>query len=167
MELIDWRELYASNRAVIEGRRDPLGARWTAGPAPGGPAPGERAGLPRPTGEQRATGELVRFEHDDGRRVRPVFVYAPPGLDPAVPAPLVVMLHGCTQTAASFSSGSLMNRTADRHGFVVAYPEQSRDENPSCCWNWFSTSHQTRGEGEPASIAGATRVVADAKDRWA
>jgi poly(hydroxyalkanoate) depolymerase family esterase len=77
-----------------------------------------------------------------------------------------VMLHGCTQTAASFSAGSLMNRAADRHGFVVAYPEQSREENPSCCWNWFSTSHQARGGGEPASIAGAVRTVADAARGW-
>jgi poly(hydroxyalkanoate) depolymerase family esterase len=164
MELIDWRELYASNRAVIEGRQ-PIAARGgvTSPPTglvaslPGGG--GARLALPGP-------GELIRLEHDDGRHARPVFVYAPPDLDPAVPAPLVVMLHGCTQNAASFSSGSLMNRTADRHGFVVAYPEQSREENPSCCWNWFSTSHQARGGGEPASIAGATRAVAEAADRW-
>lgn len=166
MELIDWRELYASNRAVIEGRQ-PIAARGDftspsgglVASLPGGG--GARLALPAP-----ATGELSRLEHDDGRLSRPVFVYAPPDLDPAVPAPLVVMLHGCTQTAASFSSGSLMNRTADRHGFVVAYPEQSREENPSCCWNWFSTSHQARGGGEPASIAGATRAVAEAEDRW-
>jgi poly(hydroxyalkanoate) depolymerase family esterase len=165
MELIDWRELYASNRAVIEGRR-PIPARGAFTSPAGGLAdspPGGRARLVLPAG---TTGELTRLEHDDGRRTRPVFVYAPPGLDPAVPAPLVVMLHGCTQTAASFSSGSLMNRTADRHGFVVAYPEQSREENPSCCWNWFSTSHQARGGGEPASIAGAVQTVADAARGW-
>jgi poly(hydroxyalkanoate) depolymerase family esterase len=166
MELIDWRELYASNRAVIEGRQ-PLAARGGFTAPPGGraasPPGGRGARLALPG---RTTGELIRLEHDDGRRARPVFVYAPPDLDPATPAPLVVMLHGCTQTAASFSAGSLMNRTADRHGFVVAYPEQSRDENPSCCWNWFSTSHQARGGGEPASIAGATRTVAEAVDRW-
>jgi poly(hydroxyalkanoate) depolymerase family esterase len=141
----------------------PLPAMTTAAlPAPSARAAGARrpASLPRPGGD------LIRFEHDDGRRARQVFVYAPPDLDPTVPAPLVVMLHGCTQTAASFSAGSLMNRTADRHGFVVAYPEQSREENPGCCWNWFSTSHQARGGGEPASIAGATRKVAEAADRW-
>jgi poly(hydroxyalkanoate) depolymerase family esterase len=165
MELIDWRELYESNRAVIEGR-EPIAARGgfpspSVGPAASPPAGRARLALPG-----RTTGELIRLEHDDGPRARPVFVYAPPDLDPAVPAPLVVMLHGCTQTAASFSSGSLMNRTADRHGFVVAYPEQSREENPSCCWNWFSTSHQARGGGEPASIAGATRAVAEAVDHW-
>src|SRR3954465_14636427 len=166
MELIDWRELYASNRAVIEGR-EPLGARGAftapsggrAAPPPGGG--GARLALPA-----RTTGELIRLESDDGRGARPVFVYAPPDLDPATAAPLVVMLHGCTQTAASFSAGSLMNRTADRHGFVVAYPEQSTEETPSRCWNWFSTSHQARGGGEPASIAGAVRAVAGAGDRW-
>jgi poly(hydroxyalkanoate) depolymerase family esterase len=167
MELIDWRELYASNRAVIEGRRDPLGSSGGFAAAPARPAgyllPAAAAGG---AAAARPAGELIRLEHDDGRRRRPVFVYAPPGLDAGVPAPLVVMLHGCTQTAASFSAGSLMNRTADRHGFVVAYPEQSRDDNPGCCWNWFSTSHQARGGGEPAAIAGAARTVADAADRW-
>ena len=183
MELIDWRELYAANRAVIEGR-EPMGAGGGFGPLAGrgrghgpgagggpsaaGPSAGRlasSAGALAPPPARRA-GEMVRFDHDDGRRTRPVYVYAPPDLDPAVPAPLVVMLHGCTQTAASFSSGALMNRTADRHGFVVAYPEQSREDNPGCCWNWFSTSHQARGGGEPASIAGATRTVTEATDRW-
>src|SRR4051794_31272923 len=188
MELIDWQELYAANRAVIEGR-EPLPARGDvpAPPAPGGAFPASLAALPaalgsplgaRPAPVARprrpalgarsapATDELIRLDHTGGGGARPVFVYVPPDLDPAAPAPLVVMLHGCTQTAASFSAGSLMNRTADRHGFVVAYPEQSREENPSCCWNWFSTSHQARGGGEPASIAGATRAVAGAGDRW-
>src|SRR3954470_6494999 len=184
MELIDWRELYAANRAVIEGRPvSPadigLGlapasrhvAPGDAGPGGGlGPAllggrslPSVRA-LPSPSAPGRD--RLIRLEHHDGRRARPVYVYAPPDLDPAVPAPLVVMLHGCTQMAAAFSSGSLRSRPADRHGFVVAYPEQSTEENPSRCWNWFAPSHQARGGGEPASIAGAVRVVTEAKDRW-
>jgi poly(hydroxyalkanoate) depolymerase family esterase len=170
MELIDWRELYAANRAVIEGRAPEARATRPALPVMDlPPLPSAGLGLDVPTlrpALPASTGELLRLEHDDGRRVRPVFVYAPPNLDPAVPAPLVVMLHGCTQTAASFSAGSLMNRTADHHGFVVAYPEQSRDDNPSCCWNWFSTSHQARGGGEPAAIAGATRLVAEMTDRW-
>jgi poly(hydroxyalkanoate) depolymerase family esterase len=79
---------------------------------------------------------------------------------------MVVMLHGCTQTAASFAAGTLMNRAADRHGFVVAYPEQSRDGNPMCCWNWFSADHQARGRGEPASLAAAARAVIAQTGRW-
>jgi poly(hydroxyalkanoate) depolymerase family esterase len=175
MELIDWRELYAANRAVIEGREPMTPASRFRPPAGrGGARPAGGTGRLLPAGALASpgprplhAGELVALEHSDGSRARPVYVYAPPGLDTSVPAPLVVMLHGCTQTAASFSAGSLMNRTADRHGFLVAYPEQSRDDNPGCCWNWFSTSHQARGGGEPAYVAGAVRTVAAATDRWA
>src|SRR4051794_34716597 len=111
MELIDWRELYAANRAVIEGREPmALPGGFPAGvggggerPAGGGRAGGSVAGL-LPAGAPasgpprvRRAGELVALEHRDGSRVRPVYVYAPPGLDASEPAPLVVMLHGCTQ----------------------------------------------------------------------
>jgi poly(hydroxyalkanoate) depolymerase family esterase len=170
MELIDWRELYAANRAVIEGRAPH--ARATPGALPDLDLPALPGGqpnidLPALRGALPArAGGLLRLDYHDGRRARPVSVYVPPDLDASVPAPLVVMLHGCTQTAESFSAGSLMNRTADRHGFVVAYPEQSRDDNPSCCWNWFSTSHQARGGGEPAYIAGAASLVAEPAERW-
>jgi poly(hydroxyalkanoate) depolymerase family esterase len=63
------------------------------------------------------------------------------------------MLHGCTQDAASFAAATRMDAVADRHGFVVAYPEQGRGANPQGCWNWFEPAHQARGAGEPARIA--------------
>jgi poly(hydroxyalkanoate) depolymerase family esterase len=74
-------------------------------------------------------------------------------------APLVVMLHGCTQTAASFAAATAMTEVADRHGFVVLFPEQMRARNRQGCWNWFLPEHQVRDGGEPASIAAATRAV--------
>ena len=165
MNPIDWRELYAANRAVIEGARP---GALDGGPGldlpllrSGGPAVELPGGLPAPPADTPG-GDWERLPHDG----RPVFVYTPPELDAATAAPLVVALHGCTQTAASFSAGSLLNRAADRHGFVVAYPEQSREHNPQCCWNWFTGGHQARGAGEPAFIAGATRaLVADAARR--
>ncbi len=89
---------------------------------------------------------------------RPVFVHTPSDL-PDGPVPLVVMLHGCTQNAADFAAGTGMNRFADRHGFVVAYPEQVRKANGQGCWNWFEAQHQQRGAGEPALIAGAAQLV--------
>ncbi|MEO5670502.1 MAG: PHB depolymerase family esterase, partial [Ramlibacter sp.] len=75
------------------------------------------------------------------------------------PRPLIVMLHGCTQDAGDFATGTAMNELARLHGFFVLYPEQSRQANPQGCWNWFKHSHQVRDRGEPALLAGMTREV--------
>jgi len=71
--------------------------------------------------------------------------------------PLVVMLHGCGQTAADFATGTNMNRLADELGLVVLYPQQSQSANLARCWNWHAPAHQLRGAGEPAMIAALTR----------
>ena len=73
--------------------------------------------------------------------------------------PLVVMLHGCTQTADDFAAGTQMNRLADEHGFLVLYPEQAAGANASRCWNWFRPQDQVREGGEPALIAAMVRAV--------
>ena len=70
---------------------------------------------------------------------------------------IVLMLHGCTQTAEDFATGTDMNSLAERHGFVVIYPQQSRGSNAQSCWNWFSRGDQRRDQGEPAILAGLTR----------
>ena len=75
------------------------------------------------------------------------------------PTALVVMLHGCTQSADDFAAGTRMNALATVHNLLVAYPEQGRAANPSRCWNWFLTSNQRRDEGEPAAIAAVVRAV--------
>src|SRR5436190_13482038 len=80
-------------------------------------------------------------------------LYVPPGLDPAIPPPLLVMLHGCTQSPDDFARGTRMNTLAHRHGYVVAYPAQSPKNNAGKCWNWFRSGDQQRGRGEPALIA--------------
>ncbi len=66
--------------------------------------------------------------------------------------PLVVVLHGCTQNAAVYDHGSGWSRLADRHGFILLFPEQQRANNPMLCFNWFAAEHTNRGVGEAGSI---------------
>ncbi|MCG8460645.1 MAG: PHB depolymerase family esterase, partial [Holophagales bacterium] len=89
---------------------------------------------------------------------RAYWLFVPSGYQAGTPAPLVVMLHGCTQSGDGFATSTGMNALAEAGTFLVAYPQQPSSANSSRCWNWFQTTHQSRGSGEPALLAG---TVAD------
>ncbi|UZK64697.1 extracellular catalytic domain type 1 short-chain-length polyhydroxyalkanoate depolymerase [Sphingomonas sp. M1-B02] len=72
--------------------------------------------------------------------------------DLAANAPLVVVLHGCTQTAAGYDHGSGWSTLAARHGFALLFPEQQRTNNSNLCFNWFAPEDARRDRGEAESI---------------
>jgi poly(hydroxyalkanoate) depolymerase family esterase len=76
---------------------------------------------------------------------------------------LVVVLHGCTQSAEAYAAGAGWLALAERFGFAVLAPEQTPANNPNRCFNWFQGADTTRGSGEAASIAAMVqRLTADA-----
>ena len=163
MSLVDWRALYASNQAAIERAGVPA-ARLPAARLPGG----RRAGGPLPAGLDlpgRLRRIRTRMPGAEAPGAGGRLVHVPAGLEPGVAVPLLCLLHGCTQDAASFASATAANALADRHGFVVLYPEQDRGSNPNGCWNWFRPEHQARAGGEPARIAGMVRALLDGEER--
>jgi poly(hydroxyalkanoate) depolymerase family esterase len=97
---------------------------------------------------------------------RDYYVYVPAKLAPAKKRALVVVLHGCTQTAMDMVKGTGWNQLADERGFVVAYPEQSTGTDGSAgrCWNSGQAAIFPRGQGELESVAQITRAVKDQFD---
>jgi poly(hydroxyalkanoate) depolymerase family esterase len=90
---------------------------------------------------------------------RPYKLYVPSSYRANASLPLVVMLHGCTQTPDDFAAGTGMNALAEERGFLVLYPEQTQAANRTRCWNWFKRGSQRRDMGEPAIIAGMTHEI--------
>ncbi|MCU0533278.1 MAG: PHB depolymerase family esterase [Hydrococcus sp. Prado102] len=109
--------------------------------------------------EVLARGQFIDGSYSNQAGTRSYKLYIPSGYSGQA-LPLVVMLHGCSQNPDDFAAGSRMNIIAENQQFFVVYPTQNNAANPSKCWNWFKSSDQQRGRGEPSIIAGITKQIA-------
>lgn len=124
----------------------------------GGGEAQEPQNRPQPGGPSPEGGQFVErsFSNAAGARDYKLFVPSPrPGL-----RPLVIMLHGCSQSPDDFAAGTRMNELGEEEGVFVAYPRQSGRANAQRCWNWFEPSDQGREMGETGIIAGLARALA-------
>ena len=114
-----------------DGASPPLRARWPSNERP--PPESEAPEADPSWAEHRYTSSIGS---------RAFKLYIPKQFDGTL-RPLVVMLHGCTQSAEDFARGTAMNELAEELGFFVAYPEQPSSANTSRCWNWFRADDQS------------------------
>ena len=119
------------------------------------------APAPQATVVRGQPGQFVSGAYANRDGARPYKLYIPTSYA-GQRLPLVVMLHGCIQSADAFARGTRMNALAEEHQCFVLYPEQTHAANRSRCWNWFKQTDQRRGQGEPAIIAGMTQEVVGA-----
>jgi poly(hydroxyalkanoate) depolymerase family esterase len=111
-------------------------------------ASARKKAVPAPDARPERLRELTGFGANPGN-LR-MFAYAPERLPRG--APLIVALHGCTQTADEYDRGTGWSSLADRLGFAVVYPQQQPGNNPKSCFSWFLPGDITRGHGEALSI---------------
>src|SRR5579871_6091785 len=86
-----------------------------------------------------------------------MFSYTPTEI--ARNGPLVVVLHGCTQSAASYDVGAGWSTLAQRYGFTLLMPQQKTSNNAHGCFNWFQPDDNARGRGEALSIRQMIRTA--------
>jgi len=148
-----WRRFTSHKRAPASGASREAGARVTASESRVGPRASawvegqwEKSHYQAP-----AAGVYPSLALDYG-------LYVPQGAAGKA-LPLVVMLHGCSQSSEAFARGTRMNVLADRYGFAVLYPEQAAKRHAQACWHWYDTTAKAGGAEAHAIIALLDRLV--------
>ncbi len=162
------KDVMALLRRVLPGAKYPIPP--AAAPAPPPVLPARMAELvgdlmdkltshrPEPTPPPQGGGSFAWHEFTCAAGSRRYKLFIPPAYH-GQKLPLLLMLHGCTQSPDDFATGTRMNQLAAEQAMFVAYPEQPRGANFSKCWNWFNPHDQHRGAGEPAILAGLTQQI--------
>lgn len=99
-------------------------------------------------GSQDCLTDLTQFGADPG--LLDAYTYIPNSYSKN--GPLVVVLHGSTQSAESYNRGAGWSELADQCGAALLYPEQRKTNNPMSSFNWFKSGDSRRDAGEPLSI---------------
>jgi poly(hydroxyalkanoate) depolymerase family esterase len=89
------------------------------------------------------------------------WLYLPDRPVPEEGLPLIVMLHGCDQSATLFAQGTRMNQLAEAAGYAVLYPQQSMRGHPRRCWKWYDRGTQQGGGDVPLIVGIVNKVVAE------
>lgn len=141
---------------------------------PGSPAAGAMALLlaallaacgtsSEPVGESGKS-ETIEITYGNGSGSYRALVYVPASYDPQVPAPVVVNIHGCAQTAELQQAGTLFDRIADREGAILVYPDfVDQQTHPFTCWRFYLPTEWGRDQADADGVAGLTRLV---MERW-
>src|SRR5438128_1733494 len=95
-----------------------------------------------------ATGSWLSDSYTNAAGTRGFQLYVPAGYTKGEKRPLLVHIHGCTETPGEFAGLTRIAQLAEKERLLVLLPGQSAAANPSLCWNWFLPQNQKRGEGE-------------------
>jgi poly(hydroxyalkanoate) depolymerase family esterase len=131
----------------------------SAGGSPGLPGSGSSSSGPGTAPSTTLPGKLTTGSYTNSSGTLSYELYVPSTYKPGAVVPLVVALHGCTETADVYRQLSGWDGEAQAQGFIVLFPQQSSSRNSEGCWNWFLQADMQRGSGEPSIIAGMVSSV--------